>query len=81
MATSRYKYTVDKTAPYAVRIWDLEVPNDEGAPFIYQPHDGANDWASADAATAWAISEVKRFEARDIEAANTPTETPTDPVK
>ena len=50
---SRYIYEIDEQN--AIRIWDTEVPNENNAPFIFQPDwpSGA-PWADAAEATAWA---------------------------
>lgn len=49
----RYRYEIDENN--AVRIWDDENPNENDAPFLYQPDlpDGT-PWSSAEEADAWA---------------------------
>jgi hypothetical protein len=49
----RYRYEIDDQN--AVRIWDDENPNENGAPFFYQPDwpDGT-PWADRAEAQGWA---------------------------
>ena len=48
----RYRYEIDDHN--IVRIWDNENPNENGAPFFYQPdHPGARPWADRAEAQAW----------------------------
>jgi hypothetical protein len=49
----RYRYEIDENN--AVRIWDDENPNENGAPFLYQPEfpDGTQ-WGNRENAEEWA---------------------------
>jgi hypothetical protein len=48
----RYRYELDDQN--IVRIWDDENPNENGAPFFYQPdHPDARPWADRAEAQAW----------------------------
>lgn len=48
----RYVYEIDELN--AVRVWDIEHPNENGEPFFYQPHhpDG-HIWVDRAEAQAW----------------------------
>lgn len=58
---SRYKYEVDKDN--AIRVWDNENPNENDAPFFFQP-DWPNEtpWASKAEAEDWAKLFVESLE-------------------
>jgi len=48
----RYRYELDDQN--IVRIWDDENPNENGAPFFYQPdHPDARPWVDRAEAQAW----------------------------
>ena len=48
----RYRYEID--GQNIVKIWDDENPNENGAPFFYQPnHPVARPWADRGEAQAW----------------------------
>lgn len=48
----RYRYEIDDAN--AVRIWDDENPNENGAPFFYQPdRPDRTPWANRAEAKAW----------------------------
>jgi hypothetical protein len=48
----RYRYEIDNAN--AVRVWDDENPNENGAPFFYQPdHPDARSWVDRADAQAW----------------------------
>jgi len=50
---TRYRFEID--SDNAIRIWDSENPNDNGAPFMFQPDwPDATPWADAAEATDWA---------------------------
>jgi hypothetical protein len=51
----RYRYEIDNNK--AVRIWDNENPNENDAPFFFQPDqpDGT-PWADKAEAEAWAVA-------------------------
>lgn len=63
---SRYRYEIDEAN--AVRVWDAENPNEEGAPFFYQPDqpDGTL-WASRAEAEAWVTAFIAELEAPVVE--------------
>jgi hypothetical protein len=56
----RYRYEIDENN--AIRIWDNENPNENNAPFLYQPDqpDGT-PWASREEASAWAESFISNL--------------------
>lgn len=48
----RYKFEIDEQ--FAVRVWDIENPNEENKPFFYQPtHPEGRDWVDAQEAQTW----------------------------
>lgn len=50
---SNYKYEVD--SKNEIKVWDLDSPNENDAPFFYQPTWPDNTpWASKQEATDWA---------------------------
>ena len=50
---TRYRFEID--TDNAIRIWDNETPNEQGAPFIFQPDwPDVTPWADAAQATDWA---------------------------
>ena len=50
---SRYTYEIDENN--AVRMWDAEIPNENNAPFLFQPNwPNGTPWANATEAAAWA---------------------------
>lgn len=57
----RYHYEIDENN--AVRIWDTENPNENGAPFFYQPElpDGT-PWSSREEAEQWATEFIAGLE-------------------
>ena len=49
---TRYRFQIDKNK--AVRIWDNENPNENDAPFMFQPdYPDLTPWASKADATNW----------------------------
>lgn len=53
MKISHYEYKIDENN--AIRIWNLDNPNENNAPFFYQPvHPDGVAWESKDAAEQWA---------------------------
>ena len=49
----RYRIEIDDVL--SVRIFDDENPNENGAPFLYQPeHPDATPWEDLESAQAWA---------------------------
>jgi hypothetical protein len=58
---SKYKYEIDQEN--AVKIWDLENPNDLNAPFIFQPDwPDTTPWASKEEAEDWAQVFIESLE-------------------
>ena len=52
MKISHYEYEIDENN--TVRIWDLDNPYENNAPFFYQPeHPDGVAWESRDAAEQW----------------------------
>ena len=50
---NRYRFEVDNTN--AIRIWDTETPNENDAPFLFQPDwPDVTPWDSAEEASDWA---------------------------
>ena len=58
----RYRYEIDNNK--AVRIWDNENPNENDAPFFFQPDqpDGT-PWADEAEAEAWAVAFIAELDA------------------
>lgn len=51
---SRYRYEIDDAN--AVKVWDLENPNELNAPFLFQPEwPNGTAWASKKEAEDWAL--------------------------
>lgn len=75
---SRYRYEID--SENAVRIWDLENPNEINAPFLFQPDwPNATPWADADEAESWALAVIESLE--NPESEFLAGETPSEPLK
>ena len=52
-AQMRYRYEIDDQN--AIRVWDDENPNENGAPFLFQDvHPNGRPWANREEAQAWA---------------------------
>ena len=70
---SRYSYKIDDEN--AVKVWDSENPNEENAPFFFQPDqpDGI-PWANKAEAEAWAIAFIAELDTP--EELDTPSEQP-----
>jgi hypothetical protein len=50
---TRYRFEID--TDNAIRIWDSETPNEQDAPFMFQPDwPDTTPWASLAEATDWA---------------------------
>lgn len=50
----RYRYEIDSVN--AIRVWDDKNPNENDAPFLYQPDKpDATPWANAAEAEAWIV--------------------------
>ena len=58
---SRYRYEID--AQKAIRVWDNENPNENDAPFAFQPDwPDTTPWASKAEAKAWAELFIESLE-------------------
>ena len=56
----RYKYEIDEQN--AVRIWDIEVVNENNQPFLFQPHHpNSIPWESKEAAENWVIDYINEL--------------------
>ena len=56
----RYRYELD--GQNVVRVWDDENPNQNGAPFFYQPdHPDARPWVDRAEAQAWVDAFITRL--------------------
>jgi hypothetical protein len=52
--SNRYKYEIDEAN--AIRVWDNEIPNELGAPFLFQPHHPTGRaWENKEDAESWVI--------------------------
>lgn len=62
----KLKYEIDKS--FAIKVWDLDTPNENDAPFLLQPDwpDGT-PWANREEAKAWAELLIKSLENPDSE--------------
>jgi len=50
-----YKYEIDENL--SVRMWDLNLPDKEGRPFLFQPvNPDGNAWVSKEEVEQWAIN-------------------------
>jgi hypothetical protein len=75
----RYRYEIDEHN--AIRVWDDENPNENGAPFLYQPvHPDGSEWDSREEAEDWVEAYIANKIAADAlpEITEEP-ETPADP--
>lgn len=75
----RYRYEID--ADNEIRVFDDERPNENGAPFLYQPvHPDGRDWTSRAEAEEWVEAYIANKIAADAlpEITEEP-ETPADP--
>ena len=53
------RYEIDDNDNFAIRLWDLDNPNENNEPFMYQPHFPNGDvWESHDEAESWAQAKV-----------------------
>ncbi len=56
----RYIYEIDENN--AVRMWDIECPNEEDKPFFYQPdHPDGTPWESTEAAENWTVNFINQL--------------------
>jgi len=75
---SRYTYEIDEAN--AIRVWDSENPNENDAPFFYQPdYPNGEAWEDAAAAEAWAELFVASL--LDPESELVPGDSPAEPSK
>lgn len=52
LTENRYKHEIDENN--VLRVWDNEIPNETGAPFLLQPqHPDGRDWANKEEVEAW----------------------------
>jgi hypothetical protein len=55
-----YVYEIDENN--AVRMWDIECPNEKDEPFFYQPdHPDATPWESTEAAENWTVNFINQL--------------------
>lgn len=60
MIIGKYKYEIDENN--AVRIWDLNNPNENNVPFFYQPdYPDGTPWEDKDAAEKWALETINNW--------------------
>jgi hypothetical protein len=60
----RYYYEIDENN--AVRIWDTENPNENNAPFLYQPSfPDETPWSGREEAEKWANEYIASLDAED----------------
>jgi len=58
--SDRYKYEIDETN--VIRVWDNELPNELGAPFLFQPtHPDGTEWVDKAAAEAWVAEFIQEM--------------------
>jgi len=75
---SRYRYEVD--SENALRFWDDENPNENDAPFFFQPdYPNGEPWGTKKAAEDWAKLFIASLE--DPESALVPGDSPAEPSK
>ena len=56
--SDRYKYEIDEAN--AIRVWDNEIPNELGAPFLFQPvHPDGRNWIDKEDAESWVIGYIE----------------------
>ena len=56
--SNRYKYEIDESN--AIRVWDNEIPNELGAPFLFQPHHpNGHDWENKEDAESWVVGYIE----------------------
>jgi len=73
----RYRFEID--TDNAIRVWDNETPNENDAPFMFQPDwPDVTPWADAAQATDWAEVFIASLENSDSEfvAGNSPDSHP-----
>ena len=74
---NRYRFEID--TENAIRIWDNETPNDNDAPFMFQPDwPDVTPWENAAEATDWAEVFIASLENPESElvAGNSPDNHP-----
>lgn len=53
----RYRYEIN--GANAISVWDLEQPNPEGLPFMFQPdYPDGRPWENREAAEAWIVNVI-----------------------
>jgi hypothetical protein len=73
-----YRFEIDEVN--AIRVWDLDHPNKDNAPFFYQPDwPSGIAWADAEEAQAWAELFIESLE--NPESEFVPGESPDEPRK
>jgi hypothetical protein len=56
----KYSYEIDESN--AVKIWDLENPNENNAPFCFQPDNpDGTPWENKNAAKVWAENTIDKL--------------------
>jgi hypothetical protein len=66
----RYKYEIDENN--VVRIWDINNPNENDAPFLFQPdHPDNKPWESKEAAEEWTVNIINEWLKPVIEVTET----------
>jgi len=69
----KYKYEIDDQN--AVRVWDLENPNEENKPFLYQPNQSdGTAWESSEQAKNWIEALIEEWNQPVVEVVEEPTE-------
>jgi hypothetical protein len=63
----KYKYEIDQQN--TIRVWDLENPNENNAPFLLQPYNPANGqvWSDQDTAKQWIEAQIEEWNKPPIE--------------
>lgn len=71
------RYTIDENELFAIRMWDDDNPNNEGAPFLYQPDwPNGTKWASYEEADIWAKQYIAMVENKQNGAPGSSPENP-----
>jgi hypothetical protein len=66
----KYKYEIDEQN--AVRIWNIENPYEDNAPFFFQPnYPDATPWESREAAETWVTDIINEWLKSPIETTET----------
>jgi hypothetical protein len=60
MQIDKYVYEIDETN--TIRVWNEEVPDELGRPFLLQPdYPDGRPWESRDAAEAWIVNLINEW--------------------